>query len=338
MPIYECDPWREQYFADVYCPPDVHIPTDDVDGYKFNPRHRAIYNRLLVARSQGLECGLHDAPPPCYPVFCKPVTNLKGMGAGTSVLERERDFLENCRPGDCWMKLLTGDHISSDWAVVGGETAWCRHTRGIPAIGGTFDYWIIEARVRRRLERYCRAWIRTNLSDYTGMVNIETIGGRIIEAHLRFADQWPDLYGHQWLEAVVRLYQHGLWEFADRRRTCGYSVVLFGPHGRPYSFPDPEKLASYRATPAVSSVQITFFPDRPQHAHVMPPGGFRLAVINSGCLEAALRLRARMAADFGLLYEQRAAVVSLGAERGTGTLTGPGVSRTTDPRASSDRC
>jgi hypothetical protein len=32
----------------------------------------------------------------------------------------------------------------------------------------------------------------------------------------------------------------------------------------------------------------------------MPPGGFRLAVINSECLEAALRLRARMAGEFGL--------------------------------------
>ena len=127
-----------------------------------------------------------------------------------------------------------------------GEAAWCRHTRGIPGFGGTFDYWIIEARVRRRLEDYCRAWIRANLSDYTGMANIETIGGRIIEAHLRFADQWPDLYGPQWLDAVVRLYQRGRWQFAERRRTEGYSVVLFGPHGRPYSYPAPEQLAAYR--------------------------------------------------------------------------------------------
>jgi len=300
MPIHECDPWREQYFTDVHCPSDVHIPTDDVDGYKFNPRHRWIYNRLRVAQSQGLECGLNDAAPPRYPVFCKPVTNLKGMGAGTSVLETERSFLENCRSGDFWMRLLTGEHISSDWAVVEGDTAWCRHTHGIPGVGGTFDHWIIEARVRRRLEGCCRAWIRSNLPDYTGMVNIETIGGRIIEAHLRFADQWPDLYGHQWLEAVVRLYQHGRWEFADRRRTEGYSVVLFGPHGRSYAYPSAEQLASYRAAPQVSSVQITFFADRPQCAHVMPPGGFRLAVINSTCLEEALRLRTRMARDFAL--------------------------------------
>ena len=32
----------------------------------------------------------------------------------------------------------------------------------------------------------------------------------------------------------------------------------------------------------------------------MPPGGFRLAVINSQQLAAALDLRARMARDFGL--------------------------------------
>jgi len=192
--------------------------------------------------------------------------------------------------------------------------------------------------VHRRLEDYCRAWIRANLSDYTGMANIETIGGRIIEAHLRFADQWPDLYGPQWLDAVVRLYQRGRWQFAERRRTEGYSVVLFGPHGRPYSYPAPEQLAAYVATSAVSSVQITFCPDRPQHAHVMPPGGFRLAVINSGCLEAALRLRARMAGDFGLLDDAGAALVPLGAERGAGALTGQGVSRSADPRASSDRC
>ncbi len=300
MPIYECDPWRLQYFARVSCPPDVHIPTDDGDAYKFNPSHRWIYNKLLVAQSQGIECGLHDSPPPWYPVFCKPVTNLKGMGAGTCVLRSERDFRRDCKPGDFWSRLLTGDHVSTDWAVVRGEPVWCRHTRGAPGIAGTFDYWCIEARGRRRLERYCREWIRAHLSDYTGMLNIETIGGRIIEAHLRFADQWPDLYGGGWLEAVVRLYQCRYWEYTEEQRVEGYSVVLFGPHARVYRYPTAKRLSAYRCAPGVSSVQITFFEDRPQRAHVMPPGGFRLAVINSTELDAGMRLRSVMARDFGL--------------------------------------
>ena len=313
MPIYECDPWRVQYFTEVDCPADVHIPTDDVDGYQFNPRHRWIYNKLLVASSQGLECGLHDTPPPRYPMFCKPVTNLKGMGAGTSVLENERDFRENCRPGDFWVKLLSGEHVSTDWAVVRGETMWCRDTLGIPGVAGTFDYWVIEARERPRLRKYCGDWIRAHLPDYTGMVNIETIGGRIIEAHLRFADQWPDLYGRRWLDAVVRLYSRGDWQYTDDQRQDGYSVALFAPHGGHYRHPPPEVLQAYRAAPGISSVQITFFEDRPQHAHVMPPGGFRLAVINSFDLEAALALREIMARDFGLEERVCPGACALGA-------------------------
>jgi hypothetical protein len=300
MPIYESDPWRVQYFTGIDCPADVHIPTDDTQAYEMYPRQRFIYDKLLVARSQGLECGPHGTPPGRYPVFCKPVINLKGMGSGSCVLHDERDYLDKCRPGDFWTRLMTGEHISTDWAVIRGRTAWCRHTLGIPGPAGTFDYWVVQARARPGLERFCRDWIGAHLAGYTGMVNIETIGGRIIEAHLRFADQWPDLYGHKWLRAMVGLYHVQVWEYADAERADGYSVVLFGPHGISYRHPSAKMLAAYRATLGVSSVQITFFEDRPQGAHVMPPGGFRLAVINSFNLQAGLRLRAKMARDFGL--------------------------------------
>jgi hypothetical protein len=39
---------------------------------------------------------------------------------------------------------------------------------------------------------------------YTGILNTETIGGRMIEVHLRMSDQWPDLYGAGWVDALVR--------------------------------------------------------------------------------------------------------------------------------------
>jgi hypothetical protein len=132
------------------------------------------------------------------------------------------------------------------------------------------------------------------------MFNAETIGGRIIEAHLRVADQWPDLYGAGWLDAVVGLYASGTWKFADADRRDGYSVALFGPHGRAYRHPPPQLLADVRRMPCVSSVQITFHEDRPAEAHAMPPGGFRLAVVNATGLEAGLAARARLAAAWGL--------------------------------------
>ena len=83
----------------------------------------------------------------------------------------------------------------------------------------------------RRVDR------RSIFAGYTGMLNLETIGGRIIEVHLRFADQWPDLYGKGWVEALVRLYEHERWDYPDTDRRDGYSVVLFGPHGPRYRHP-----------------------------------------------------------------------------------------------------
>jgi hypothetical protein len=300
MPIYECDAWREQYFEGIDCPADVHIATDDVDACRFNPHHRWIYDKTVIARSQGLDWGLHDTEPPQYPVFCKPITNLKGMGVGSCVLHDRRDFQEKCSVGRFWMTLLTGEHVSSDFAVVDGQALWHRQTLGIPAAHGTFDYWVVRARADPALQHYCTEWIRRLLPDYTGMLNVETVGGRIIEVHLRFADQWPDLYGTGWLDAMVRLYQHREWRFCEPDPTDGYSVVLFGPHGRQYDYPAPGALAAYRADPRISSLQITFSAGLPNAGHVMPPGGFRLAVINSLDFDAALRLRSRLAEDFGV--------------------------------------
>jgi len=52
--------------------------------------------------------------------------------------------------------------------------------------------------------------------------------------------------------------------------------------------------------PQVSSVQITFHTDRPAAAHPMPPGGFRLGIVNCRDLAAGRAARARLAAAFEL--------------------------------------
>jgi hypothetical protein len=304
MPIHERDSWRLQYFGQVACPADIHIPTDDMDAYRWYPRQRWLYNKLLVAESQGIACAPHGIEPERYPVFSKPAINLKGMGVGSRVLNCRDEYLACEQPGFMWMSLLEGEHVSTDLAVVSGRVCWSRHTLGRPAPGGTFDYWTIEARLRPALAAYCTDWVAASLPDYTGMLNLETIGGGIIEAHLRFSDQWPDLYGPKWLDSVVRLYAQGTWEYADNPRRDGYSVVLFGPHSRQFPYPQPALVAAIRARACVSSVQITFDPDKATEDHVMPPGGFRLAIINTWDLDVGRECRSELAPGFGLGCEQ----------------------------------
>jgi hypothetical protein len=131
-----------------------------------------------------------------------------------------------------WMPLLQGDHLSTDVAVVNGELWWWRHAQGTLLPGGMFDYWTIFAEPQPDIEAYCGTWLRQHMADYTGMVNLETIGARIIEVHLRFADQ------------------------------------------------------------------VTFHEDRPPTAHSMPPGGFRLAIVNGWDLASGFAVREKLALTF----------------------------------------
>ena len=298
MPVCEADPWRLQYFSGIPCPDDVKVPTEDGDAWLWYPDHRWVYNKLEIALRQGFTCGPHGLEPPSFPVFSKPIYNMRGMGAGSRVIRSMKEYKHVQRPGHFWMPLLTGEHVSSDIAVAKGEPVWWRHTIGHGIGDGVFDYWTVLAEHRPEIEAYGGDWIRQNLAGYTGMMNIETIGARIIEAHLRFADQWPDLYGKGWVEAVIRLYETGAWAFDEPDRRDGYSVVLFGAHNVQYKHPPADLVDELRAEPGVCSIQITFHEDRPPSAHSMPPGGFRLAIVNTEDLELGKRIRERLALSF----------------------------------------
>ncbi len=298
MPICEIDPWRTQYFESAKCPDDIFIPTEDSDAWIWNPAHRWVYDKLAVAASQGLDAAPHGISPSAYPVFSKPIYNLKGMGVGSRTLRSEADYIAAYQPGHMWSTLLEGDHISSDAAVVDGVPHWWRHASGQASGDGTFDHWKVHADPVPAVEDGCGAWCRRHLKGYTGMVNLETIGGRIIEVHLRFADQWPDLYGEGWVEALIRLYATKQWRFDDSHRRAGYSVVLFAPHGPRYRHPPAALQEAIVRMPGVSSLQITFHENLANDRHAMPPGGFRVAIINCRDRDAGNVAREQLRAHF----------------------------------------
>lgn len=306
MPVLERDPWRLQYFAHVPCPEHVSIPTDDPDCWLLFPAHRWIYDKLKVAETQGLPAGPHGVMPDGFPVFSKPVTNLKGMGIGSRVIRSAEEMDHHYQPGHMWMPLLEGEHVSTDCAVADGRIAWCRHATGVPWDDGMFRYWTVHAAPFPGLETMLDGWVAAHMRGYSGMMNFETIGGRIIEAHLRFADQWCDLYGEGWVEALVRLHAEGRWAFADQARRDGFSMPLFARHGRGFRHPPQALQDEVRAMPGIASLQVTFHEGKAAADHAMPPGGFRLAVINGTDLAAVRAARRRLAAawDASLLLRQ----------------------------------
>ncbi|MFY7961482.1 MAG: hypothetical protein ACOVVK_15510 [Elsteraceae bacterium] len=298
MPIYVRDPWREQYFDGVACPPEVRVPIDDTDAWAWFPEHRWIYDRLAVALSQGMKAGPHGADPGEFPVFSKPIVNLKGMGIGSRAIASRAVYDASYEPGHMWMPKLTGPHVSTDCAVLDGAIVWSRHAQGKPAPGGMFRWWKVWGRRDDDLMAYLSDWSARHLKGYAGMVNFETIGGRIIEAHLRFADQWTDLYGPGWVQAMVRLYAEGVWRFDDDQPREGFSIPLFTSDQGKVRPPGARLIAEVTAMPAVSSVQITFHPDKPLGDQASPPGGKRLALVNAWRLKEGRAALARLAQGF----------------------------------------
>lgn len=286
------DLWRWQYFEGAACPPGVVIPIDDPTAWQLYPVHRRVYDKLFISESQGIRHGPHGIMPDRFPVFSKPIMNLHGMGAGGRIIRSAHEYEAHFTPGHMWMTLLRGRHISTDVALDDSRPRWWRHTEGRRLSGGRFDYWTVLGPRLPHQEGHCGAWIRRYLRRFTGIVNFELIGGVIIEVHLRMAEQWLDLNGPGWLDSVIALYDGRPWAFRDRRRT-GYSVILFGRHGVRYAI-DPDAVNSLRARPGVSSIQITFDARKPLAQHAMPPGGFRLAIVNCWDLAAGRAVRARL--------------------------------------------
>jgi hypothetical protein len=102
------------------------------------------------------------------------------------------------------------------------------------------------------------------------------------------------------VDALVELYERGEWNFADDDRAEGYSAILFGPHGRRYRHPPAAAVDDIKRMPGITSVQIAFHKNRAPERHAMPPGGFRLAIINGFDLPATLAARSRLRQHFNL--------------------------------------
>lgn len=298
MPILYHDPWRKQFFDHVPCPEGVVVAIKDYDAYVRCPEFRWAYNKLLVAEKQGLLSAPHGVVPPHFPVFSKPIYNLNSMGADSRVLRNSAEYHEHSKPGHMWSELLVGEHISTDVLVFDGSIVWHSHTRGHPLEGGTFDRWDVNVQCNENLLLYLKQFVRQNFGGYSGSMNLETIGGKLIEMHLRFSDQWPDLYSPDFMEAVVRL-SSGAFSMdgeALKTQATGYSVVIFERRGRSYWIkPSEHEAQSLLHLYNVSSVQLTFHEGLPAEQHSMPPGGIRLAVINGFNLEECLKAREHLA-------------------------------------------
>lgn len=173
--------------------------TDDERAWQAYPEDRWVYNRLELAQSQGYPCGPAGTIPPGSPSswWMKPIINLDGMGLGS------QPYRFPVPPGYFWMPWFTGEHLSLDFEFTAGVWTCVLAVRARYSDHGRVAWW-------ERVSTEHRVMPSALEQVDSEVVNVETIGGNLIEAHLR---RNPDFYGRGWdCLAVVWMDDHRLAE------------------------------------------------------------------------------------------------------------------------------
>lgn len=215
--LFQPEPWRE-------------VAVSDSAAWRLNPEYRHVYDKLRLALEAGLQAAPCGVAPmdlglaPSDTVFVKPITNLVGMGLDARAMAAEEVPAE---PGSFWCQRLEGDHTSTDCLVENGEVRWFAHTRGSDQKDAARPiYWEIGVNLSER-EPWIANWVRQNLAGYTGICNIELIGGCPIEAHLRGSNGFFDFYGPEFLPAWAALCDGEPWN-PPPTVPGGFIISVFG--------------------------------------------------------------------------------------------------------------
>ena len=158
----------------------------DEDAWLAYPEARSFYDRLWLAQQLGYLCGPAGTNPPCSGwFFVKPVRNLLGLGIGAARhwYPKGTDF--GVPPGSFWSQCFEGEHLSIDYRWNRRRGRWTP----LRSVGGIFSgitplCWIMQPR-RRSLPQLPRLFDRIADTCGSSRINVEFIGGRVIECHLR---------------------------------------------------------------------------------------------------------------------------------------------------------
>jgi hypothetical protein len=145
-----------------------------------------VYDKLIVARRQGISAAPAGISVPAAGEYIvRPITNIRMMGRGAQRLWLEPGDDHSVPDGYFWSETLTGPHVSVDYH-------WGQ--QGLTVQGFRDDAYRLD-----RFSRWCRVdrdrplpAMLHDLKYYQEWINVEYIGDRVIEVHLRYNDDFAN--------------------------------------------------------------------------------------------------------------------------------------------------
>lgn len=159
---------------------------DDWDVWKFIDGEDAwIYDKLILSKRLGYYCGPAGvAPERTGSYIVRPISNYRMMGRGSSIMQIEsgQDIIPD---GYFWCEVFTGRHLTFDY----------HHSIQHLAVEGFKDSDRTDRFVswKKVSDQFELPSILKPIAEKYEWLNIEVIGSKIVEVHLRYND---DFVGH----------------------------------------------------------------------------------------------------------------------------------------------
>ena len=151
-----------------------------------------VYDKLILSKKLGHLCGPAGVPvPEKNDYVVRPITNIHMMGKGARIQNLSPE--DEIEPGYFWCEVFKGEHITVDYHYGQQKTT----AKGYPRQDrlDRFDKWELidkEMPFPERLGTDVCNYHRMHNLDWT---NIEYIGGKVIEVHFRYNDDFENHNG-----------------------------------------------------------------------------------------------------------------------------------------------
>lgn len=191
---------------------------EDWDAWLIYTQHRWAYNKLDLSLKLGHLCGPTPLPVPKSGEYCvRPVINLGGMSAGATIQYLERGKVHDLPPGYFWCERFVGDQYSVDFEWKGHAFVPVHTSIGknSPESLYRFEKWVKVPNKHFDLPE----WV-SEFSDVE-KINIEFIGDKIVEIHLRWGEDFPT----EDTTEVIPIWDDTPQDFCHDLETQGYSFI-----------------------------------------------------------------------------------------------------------------
>lgn len=209
------------YISAFDYPLSYNLEPYDLGAYKKYTQHNFVYDKLWIAKSQHLACGRIENidldSRINYPIFIKPRWGHKTSSSRNCFKIESFNELEKYKSKKdmIWSEYIEGTERMTDFMLIQGKIVYQITYQYSKSQNGYIDDWKYIS-PKNKCPDMVYEWVEKHMRDYTGALNVQYRGYRIIEISLRLARGGSYIQSTQnkeLIENINNVVDKSLWDY-----------------------------------------------------------------------------------------------------------------------------